>query len=147
MKDTNNLLEYNEWSAGEYNNTIPVTPYNIIGICTNTYSSIGEQSIKLTRNGPGANARISYNYSIINKTIVASAHIRTESTNAQLLLIELNSSGTIQQNVVTIPSNTQGTFSVSLISGSNNSKFIIQFSNTGDIGSVIFIDNIILTVS
>ena len=147
MKDNSNLLEHNEWSAGEYNNTIPVTPYNIIGICTNTYSSIGEQSLKLTRNGPGANARISYNQSIINKTIVASAHIRTESTNAQLLLIELNSSGTIQQNVVTIPSNTQGTFSVSLISGSNNSKFIIQFSNTGDIGSVIFIDNIILTVS
>ena len=147
MKDTNNLLTHNQWSAGEYNKTLPVALFNLEGICTNTYSIIGEQSLKLTRTGAGANARINYNSSISNKTVVVSAHVRTESTIAHLLLMELNSSGTIQQNIVAIPSNTQGTFSVSLVSGSTNSNFIIQFSNPGDIGSVIYVDDVSLTVS
>ena len=148
MKDTNNLLEYNVWSAGEYGNTIPVILANMLGVITNNYSDIGEQSLKLTKNASsGSYSRIIYNQSIINKTVTVSAHIRTVDTNAQLLLLEFDSdSRTIQTGTVNIPTNSYGTFNISLISGSNNSKFVIQFSNIGGQGSDIYVDDISLTV-
>ena len=149
MKDNNNLLSHNQWAAGEYENTIPVILTNMLGVITNNYSDIGEQSLKLTKNASsGSYSRIIYNQGIINKTVTISAHIRTVDTNAQLLLLELDSNGsTIQSRTVNIPSNTYGTFNTSLISGSNNSKFVIQFSNIGGQGSDIYVDDIIFTVS
>ena len=149
VKDTNNLLSHNQWTAGEYGNTIPVILANMLGVITNNYSDIGEQSLKLTKNAPsGSYSRITYNQSIINKTVTVSAHIRTVDTNAKLLLLELDSnSSTIQSRTVNIPSNSYGTFNTSLISGSNNSKFVIQFSNIGGQGSDIYVDDIIFTVS
>ena len=149
MKDTNNLLSHNQWTAGEYENTIPTTLANTIGLITNKYSYIGEQSLKLTKNASsGSYSRIIYNQSIINKTVTISAHIRTEDTICQLLLLELDSnSSTIQSITVNIPSNSYGTFNTSLISGSNNSKFVIHFGNIGGQGSDIYVDNIMLTSS
>ena len=149
MKDTNNLLSHNQWTAGEYENTIPATLANTIGVITNNYSDIGEQSLKLTKNASsGSYSRIIYNQSIINKTVTISAHIRTEDTICQLLLLEVDSNGsTIQSRTVNIPSNSYGTFNISLISGSNNSKFVIHFGNIGGQGSDIYVDNIMLTAS
>lgn len=149
MKDNNNLLSHNQWTAGEYGNSIPVMLVNTIGVITNKYSNIGEQSLKLTKNASsGSYSRIIYNQSIINKTVTISAHIRTEDTICQLLLLELDSNGsTIQSRTVNIPSNSYGTFNTSLISGSNNSKFVIHFSNIGGQGSDIYVDDIIFTVS
>ena len=47
MKDTNNLLDYNIWSGTDYNNDI--TGFNKTPTSSNEYSSIGENSLKLTR--------------------------------------------------------------------------------------------------
>ena len=148
MKDTNNLLTHNQWSAGEYGNTIPVILVNMLGVITNNYSDIGEQSLKLTKNASsGSYSRIIYNQSIINKTVTVSAHIRTVDTKAQLLLSELDSNdNTIQTGTVNIPTNSYGTFTSSLISGSNNSKFVIHFGNIGGQNSDIYVDDISLTV-
>lgn len=47
MKDTNNLLDYNIWSGTEY--THDITGFSKTPISSNEYSSIGENSLKLTR--------------------------------------------------------------------------------------------------
>ena len=148
MKDTSNLLTTNEWSAGEYENIMPLQIFNTIAILTKTYSSIGEQSVRLTKNASsGSYSRITYNQSILNKTITASAHIRTCESTAQLLLLEIDTNRDMLQNrSITIPSNSHGNFSISLDSGSADNKFIIQFSNLGVIGDNIFVDDICLTV-
>ena len=150
MKDNNNLLSHNQWTAGEYENypeifyTAPMTDR----ICTNDYSSIGEQSIKLTKLGsPGSYARVSYNQSIINKTVTASVTIKTENATVLLILLERDGTNIIQQRNVTVPSNSFMNISVSLESTSSNTSFGIQFNNNGDVGSFIHIDNISLTVS
>ena len=51
MKDTKNLLTHNQWSAGEYENSPEIFEKepNITKICSNDYSDIGEQSIKITK--------------------------------------------------------------------------------------------------
>lgn len=149
MKDNNNLLSHNQWSAGEYENypeifyTAPMTDR----ICTNEYSSIGEQSIKLTKIADsGAYARVSYDNSIINKTVTASAMIKTNN-RGELILIEISGNNIITTNRVTIPAGSCAVFTVSLNSGNDNSRFGIQFSNHGDKYSSIYIDDICLSVS
>lgn len=47
MKDTNNLLDYNIWSGTEY--THDITGFSKTPTSSNEYSSIGENSLKLTR--------------------------------------------------------------------------------------------------
>ena len=52
MKDTNNLLDYNIWSATEYNHDTTGMfnnyPQNILINSSNDFSSIGESSLKIT---------------------------------------------------------------------------------------------------
>ena len=47
MKDTDNLLDHNQWSAGEYQNNL--SSFDRIDACiiTNTYSYIGESCIRV----------------------------------------------------------------------------------------------------
>ena len=48
MKDTNNKLNYNQWSATEYNqDTSGVITVRCIGESSNNWSSIGESSLKI----------------------------------------------------------------------------------------------------
>lgn len=47
MKDTTNILTYNQWSCGDYNGINEF--YNEAAELTNKYSSIGEYSIKAKR--------------------------------------------------------------------------------------------------
>ena len=47
MKDTNNLLTYNQWTCGDYNGINEF--YNEAVELTNKYSSIGEYSIRAKR--------------------------------------------------------------------------------------------------
>ena len=149
VKDNNNLLSHNQWSAGEYENypeifyTAPMTDR----ICTNEYSSIGEQSIKLTKKADsGTYARASYDNSIINKTVTASAMIKTNNPG-QLVLLEISGNTLITQNMVTIPAGSCAVFTVSLNSSNDNSRFGIQFSNHGDKYSSMYIDDLYLSIS
>ena len=103
MKDTNNLLTHNQWTCGEYANNPEMfnIAYLVNRVCTNKYSDIGEQSIKLTKLGSsGSYARVSYNQSIINKTVTASATIKTENATAFLILLEIDDNNIIQQRNV-----------------------------------------------
>ncbi|MCR5026980.1 MAG: hypothetical protein K6A34_06035 [Methanobrevibacter sp.] len=48
MKDNNNLLSYNQWSTGEYNNSLIGVNGGLCQI-SNEFSSIGEYSFKIIR--------------------------------------------------------------------------------------------------
>ena len=149
MKDNNNILDYNTWTAGEYENTPEIfyTAPMTDRICTNDYSSIGEQSIKLTKKADsGTYARVSYDNSIINKTVTASAMIKTNNPG-ELILIEFSGNNIITTNRVTIPAGSCAVFTVSLNSGNDNSRFGIQFSNHGDKYSSMYIDDLYLSIS
>ena len=150
MKDTNNLLTHNQWSAGEYENTpeiFSVKPY-VNNICTNNYSDIGEQSIKITKlQSSGSYARIMYNNGISNKTVTASATIKTENNSATLILLEIGSNGLINQQSVDVPANSFTKVNVSLHSTTSNTSFGVQFNNNGNVNSFIHIDNVSLYAS
>lgn len=149
MKDNDNVLNYNIWSAGEYENNPEIFYGNpiISRICTNEWSIIGEQGIKLTKkNSSESYVRIYHNQSFINKTVTASATIKTYNSAAYLYLFEANSSGFIQSRSVFVPANSVSKVNVSLVSGSNNTRFGVQFNIVEDTGS-INIDNIKLIQS
>lgn len=149
MKDNNNLLDYNTWSAGEYENTPEIfyaAPL-MSRICSNEWSIIGEQGIKLTKEGPsGAYGRIFYNQSFNNKTITASATIRTYDSAAYLYVLESNGPTIVQTRNVFVPANSVSDVSVSLVSGSENTRFGVQFNIDEEVG-FINIDNIRLVSS
>lgn len=150
MKDTGNLLTYNQWTCGEYENSpeIFTLAQQVNKTCTNKYSDIGEQSIKITKLAvSGSYSRIIYNQSIINKTVTASATIKTEDNSATFFLLELDRYNVINQKYVTIPSNSFIKVTLLLEGGTSNTLFAIQFNNNGDVNSFIHIDNISLTVS
>ena len=149
MKDTANLLNHSQWSAGDYDNTNIYNTLNTIrttnAFYTNEYSGIGEYSIKMIKQAAtGAYCRVKYNNSIHNKTVVTSAAIKTNNYNSQLILLEIKNDTIIQQETVVIPANTEGIFTVSLVAGNDNDSFIIQFNNLGPIDSFIHVDDVCL---
>ena len=149
MKDNDNVLNYNIWSAGEYENNPEIFYGNPITsrICANEWSIIGEQGIKLTKkNSSESYVRIYHNQSFIDKTVTASATIKTYNSAAYLYLVEANSSSIIQSRSVFVPANSVSNVNVSLVSGSNNTRFGVQFNIVEDTGS-INIDNIKLIQS
>lgn len=150
MKDTNNLLDHNTWSSGEYNNNPEI--FNLapstMRIVSNEYSNIGESSIRLTKTvASGAYARITHTENLSNKTVTASAHIRSATKKATMIIIELNGSSIVQQASVDVPANTSKTVSVSLNTGNSCSAIAVQFNNNDGKDSIIFVDDISLVSS
>lgn len=147
MKDTNNLLNFNYWSAGEYENKLNyMITIDSGAIITNEYSDIGESSIKQIRTADGASGgsyiRINYNNSIINKTITASATIKTTDYDVDVIIGEKADVTNAYSTVV--PANSCRNVSVSLVSSSSNTSFFIQVNNRGNKNSVVYVDNISL---
>ena len=150
VKDTNNLLDHNTWSSGEYNNNPEI--FNLapstMRIVSNEYSNIGESSIRLTKTAAsGAYARITHTENLSNKTVTASAHIRSATQKATMIIIELNGSSIVQQASVDVPANTSKTVSVSLNTGNSCSAIAVQFNNNDGKDSIIFVDDISLVSS
>ena len=153
VKDNKNLLTYNQWSAGEYENSpdIFVVKYYIKNINTPEYSDIGELSIKLTRteNGGtgGSYGQISYENSIPNKTLTASATIKTKETEVDMILLDKLSTQEFKAKYVRVPTNFCGNVNVSLESNELNSSFAIQFNNRGNKNDFLYVDNTSLIIS
>ncbi|MCR5026981.1 MAG: hypothetical protein K6A34_06040 [Methanobrevibacter sp.] len=150
VKDNNNLLDYNTWSCGEYNNNpeiFNVAP-NTIRTVSTEYSNIGESSIRLTKTADsGAYSRITHTENLSNKTVIASAHIRSATQKSVLIIIEFNGSSVIQQASVDVPANTSKKVNVSLNTGNSCSAVGVQFNNNDGNGSIIFVDDISLVAS
>ena len=146
MKENQNALNYNVWSAGEYeNNTNGIYRINEnTEIITNKeYSNIGENSyrVKIISSSPGSLIvnRMSHE---ANKTITASLNIRAVSGNLTLRLQELSISN---RTDVIVSEGSIGAFSVShIVSSTQNVQFMIIPEGQG---TLCYIDNISLTTS
>jgi len=83
VKDINNILDYNVWSATDYSNDI--TGFNKgAGInlhSTNTNSTVGEHSLKLTNKGSGAYRLRIYFTASKNDTVTISFDFLNQSSN------------------------------------------------------------------
>ena len=146
MKENQNTLDYNVWSAGEYKNSLAdiayIPPEDIIKI-TNEYSVIGETSIQLkstvneTKNFMLANLQYGSNIGL-----TAKAHIRIVNGNAYFRMS--NSYGTIVSQVL-VKEGTCDEITVSGVTPSSGYYRISISTFTEDV--VLYVDNIHLTTS
>lgn len=147
MKENQNTLDHNVWSAGEYKNSlenIASIPSNVIAKTTNEWSVIGENSIYIkSTSDTTANFIISVNQYNAGVILTGKAHIRCINGSASIRLVNQTSSTVIAST--NIDASTLGEVSVS---GTNASvgdvRFLIRIATTG---TELFIDNISLTNS
>lgn len=139
MKDTNNKLDYNVWSAGEYNNN-----YNgfsggseALVQVNNGFSNIGESSLKITRKhelyGTSCFTRLS-NLTGTNN-ITATMVIYSPNNPVQINLYN----GSILTSVTYPASSTVSIVSLSAVVDSEYVDLRIFLYNPND---YVFIDNI-----
>lgn len=149
MKDTSNLLDYNQWSAGEYeNNTNPFITNTSIIQSSNQYSVIGEQSLKiLKKSTTGNHVYTILNYAEHGKVVTLSVMVRSGNEYVNLQFIEQEGNTNIKTSSVKIPANTVSKASTSLTTSNSNTRLRIQFSSADEVDSCIYIDDINLTVS
>lgn len=144
MKDNNNLLSHNQWSAGEYENSKAQSmDWGATVYKTNEYSIVGESSLKVIRTESTHGVRFNYSNSIINKTITARLSLRTENT-IWVALREMNSNDVINQTTSSFTG--IGDVELLLSSSNNNSSFQIQLYGIPD-GNIVFVDNLRLVSS
>lgn len=147
MKENQNTLDYNVWSAGEYKNSlenIVSIPSNVIAKTTKEYSVIGENSIHIKSTSDTiANFIISFNQFDAGTVLTGKSNIRCINGSASIRLVNQTSSTVIAST--NISTSTLGEVSVS---GTNESvgdvRFLIRIATTG---TELFIDNISLTNS
>ena len=104
MKDTNNKLDYNVWSTGEYNNNTNGFNKNNNSIIqlSNQYSIIGENSIKLIRTSDGYPNTANIQLTGLSSKIRLSLDILSKNNNCEVDLYgdSVLSSVTVPQSIV-----------------------------------------------
>lgn len=146
MKDNNNILDYNTWTAGEYEKKLPSTTYipvNHNTNLTNDYSIIGESSIKIKSltNDVG-------NMIFLEKTINAnvncyfSCNVYVVKGNATLRIFERTTS---IQSSINLSEGVCGEVNINHINSAEQSvRFMIT---TRSDNVLLFIDNIFISTS
>lgn len=147
MKDKNNILNHNAWSVGEYNHTITEFQPNIVGCVniesTNNYSSIGEESLKITRlSQSGYSTYLLQPFTEHNALVTVSATYKTSNNIAILMVLERGNNSIQQEVYTTIPENTTQKTTVTLTTGDEVDSFRIQLYTKDNIGSSIFVDDL-----
>ena len=139
VKDTNNLLSYNQWSCGEYDiSQAQSIDWGVTIHKTNEYSVIGEYSLKAIGES-SAGIRFNYDNSISNKTVTAKLSLRTEKT-IWVALREMAPNSTVI-NTSSISFTGCGDVELSLSSSNNNTSFQIQIWEL-PISAVVYIKNV-----
>ena len=144
MKENQNLLGYNVWSAGEYKNSLidmNYIPPQVVVKTTTEYSFIGENSIQLkTTSNNWQNFMLSgAKYSA--GTLTAKAHIRVVSGMARFRLVNMSNTIIAAANV------SAGTCDEITINGVNTPTEQVRVmisTNSDDV--LVYVDNISLTL-
>ena len=142
MKDTNNILDYNIWSAGEYQDNTQGYNTNCIVQTSKEYSLIGENSLKVINDT--SSTKTVYTSSIdvtSNKTYTLSCVLY--NPEAQVNVVLQSDKGTFSV-VIVPPADVPQRISVSYTTASDDSSLVCRwnlFSN------YCFIDDVSLTVS
>lgn len=148
MKDTNNILSYNQWSCGDYKDNQPTDDDNFTLFDTTAYYSKefsvnGESSVKVIKTGTtDPLIRVNYRSTFSTaKTITFNCKIYNPSAAVYIRL----TNNTISSGVYVPKSDSILNVSVSLSAVSNNGIYVyFNFQNDG--GSVFFFDDINLTM-
>ena len=153
MKDTNNLLTYNQWSGTDYlENNTGFAVYNSNDVSrssSNNWSSNGEHSLKVNKlSDSNFWVRAYYQDSILSKTITGKLTIKTNNSRVKVYLIELNGSTSVQTTSITVPANTVSSVNLSLTSGDTNTRFALHTVSLDDVEDhIYYIDNLQLYAS
>ena len=147
MKENQNTLDYNVWSAGEYKNSlenIVSIPSNVIAKTTKEWSVIGENSIHIKSTSDAiANFIIYFNQFDAGTVLTGKAHIRCIKGNASIRLVNQSTSTVIAST--NIDDSTLGEVTVSGTNGgAGGVRLLIRIANTD---TELYIDNISLTTS
>ncbi len=141
MKDNNNLLGYNTWSAGEYSENTNGINTNCIIQTNKEYANIGENSIKIINNTETTKSAYTDNISCsTNKTYTLTCIIYNPDSRVNLVL--MGSTGTYSVVGVT-PSDSPKKVDVSYTT--TNDTYILGRWNI--YSDYCFIDNIKLIQS
>ena len=102
MKDNNNKLDYNQWSAGEYLNSNQgvISGSGQNNITTKEFSVIGENSLKIIRTSNASNwtdCRVTSNLNQYN----VSCNLYSPESNGALYAVTMYSDGTQSVNYST----------------------------------------------
>ncbi len=144
MKDTNNLLTYNQWSAGDYeqstNGLINASGYQVQ--LSNQWSHIGENSFKITRigdSGTWAECDTDTN----KKELTASCSILAGNGCGLRVILYYTDDTTIFESVTIPASNNIQTPSVNIVADSTKtvSKVALRINNISS-NSFVYVDNI-----
>ena len=144
MKDTSNLLEYNQWSAGDYSNDLTgiTNRYDTTSITTseNIYSTTGENSIHVKSLNTDFKAVDIGPFDVLaNETYVLTADVINK--NASNVQLRLNEPGVGNSTVSISMSNVWNNFFISRTVEQNGSLLIrLVVQSIGD----VYIDNILL---
>ena len=144
MKENQNTLDYNVWSAGEYKNNLEDIPYigtTITAKTNNNYSVIGENSIHIQTSTSSGFFIISNKQYTTNTVLTAKAHIRCLKGSVRF---RIDDGGINIISSTTINENTTGDVSISGTIPSNG-NWRLQLSVTSE--TELYVDNICLTTS
>lgn len=141
VKDTNNILSINAWSAGEYNDNLTYidngNSRNGLFTILNNYSSIGEKSIKVKHTSSRYWINILFN-GLLNNTYGVSINIYNPNNTTKLTL--RTDEDVI--STVNIPKNNNWqTIKLTGTLTSDNDTYI-RILNDNNTGSYLYLDNI-----
>lgn len=150
IKDKENLFIHNIWSGTDHLKTTTgfTTGANATMDTSTDWSTNGERSFKLTRNQTTSSwGRAHYPEPIKNQQINSTCTIKTGTGNVTIYLLELSEdSSIINSSQVTVPSNTTQKIELSLTTTETNMRIATQFSPSGNIGQIIYVDDITLKI-
>lgn len=142
MKDTNNLLSYNQWSCGEYENILTGVN-NGAGqntVISNTWSSIGENSFKISRIGESSSwseCRVNTN----KNEITASCDILALSYCTLSVVVDYSDNSQNHNSVSIHSSNSVQNVSVHF--ENNTNKTVVKASlRISNVTSLVYVDNL-----
>lgn len=147
VKDKENLLPFNVWSGGEYNNDLTgITLNNMIGTVTKEWHINGESSFKFISNDNVSNFRIDLIYTSVGNTLILSIDCLNTQYTMVLKFYQLRGSAVLNQKSLSIPtSNNSQNISLSTTTLENITSIRVLVESTNHIGQTILVDNIQLS--
>ena len=147
VKDKNNILTHNIWSAGEYLNSLSdiTVGNNANAVISSDWAYNGNSSIKFTQTGSGGSRSmlISYSYSEVGNTLTASINCLNTANISYLKFYQLKDGSVLGSQTVNIPaSNDMQTVSATFTTVDTINTLRIVIETTDNVGQTIFVDNI-----
>ena len=147
MKDTNNLLTHSQWSSGEYSNPTNIATglgqkYQI----SNKFSSIGENSIKITRIGDEKTWTEARTYNVSKNTFTISCDVLAKcSGRLYFVAIYTDNTQDFSFTEFNVKDDVQHITTVGTINQSKTISFVSIRVMVERVGGFVYADNFSIT--